>query len=262
MSTTLLVMCNETVKRFQILWNYKFDIIIQLLTIGLIFVGVTYFIGGGQFTQPLLISVFLGYIVWFYARIVIMSAGADMIGEAQGGTLEQMYMTPAPTECLILGRMIAQVLSTTLMVTLTSVVLVLLLRIQVPFKWEAVLILLLTLSGLFGFTLLLSGMALVFKQVEALADLIQNLMLFLTGTLLPITHFPSWLAVIGQTLPITQGIIVLRSILINGQSLSSTWADGSLTLLIIHSSLYLLGGWFIFKWCERVAKRQGSLSHY
>lgn len=262
MPITLLVMYNETVKRFHILWNYKFNIIIQLLTIGLIFVGATYFIGGGQFTQPLLISTFLGYIVWFYARIVIMSAGADIAGEAQGGTLEQMYMTPAPVECLILGRMISQVLSTTLMVTLTSVVLVLLLHIQVPLNWEALPVLLLTLSGLFGFTLLLTGAALVFKQTDALADLLQNLMLFLTGSLLPISHFPQWLAVIAQTLPITQGIIVLRSILLNGQSLSSSWANGSLVLLLIHSSLYLLGGWFIFKWCERVAKRQGSLSHY
>ncbi len=262
MPITLLVMCNEITKRFQILWNYKFNIIVQLLTIGLIFVGATFFIGGGQFSQAMLVPAFLGYVIWFYARIVIMSAGADIAGEAQGGTLEQMYMTPAPTESMILGRMIAQVFSTTLMVALTSVVLVLILRIQVPFNWQAIPVLLLTLSGLFGFSLLLSGTALVFKQVDSLADLIQNLMLFLTGSLLPVSRFPEWLAVIAQTLPITQGIIVLRSILLDGQSLASTWANGSLILLLIHSSLYLFGGWLIFKWCERAARRQGSLSHY
>jgi len=262
MQITLLVMFSETVKRFQIIWNYKFNILIQLLTIGLIFIGATFFLGGGQFNQQLLIPVFIGYVVWFYARIVIMSTSADMVGEAQSGTLEQMYMTPAPTEFLILGRMLAMLVTTTLMVAITSLALALLLHIQVPLSWEAVPILALTLGGLFGFTLMLSGAALAFKQIDALADLIQNLMLFLTGSLLPVSHFPGWLAAIAQTLPITQGVIVLRNVLISNQSLLTTWQNGSLVLLVIHSSIYLLGGWFIFKWCERLAKRQGSLSHY
>lgn len=262
MQITLLVMFNETIKRFQIIWNYKFNILVQLLTIGLIFIGASFFLGGGQFNPQLLVPTFLGYVVWFYARIVIMSASADITGEAQSGTLEQMYMTPAPTECLILGRMFAMLITTTLMVALTSLLLMLLLHIQIPLNWQALPVLILTLAGLFGFTLILSGAALAFKQVDALADLIQNLMLFLTGSLLPVSHFPGWLAAISETLPITQGVIVLRNILISNQSLITTWTNGSLVLLVIHSSIYLLGGWFIFKWCERTAKKQGSLSHY
>jgi len=87
-------------------------------------------------------------------------------------------------------------------------------------------------------------------------------LLFLTGSLLPVSHFPNWLADIAKTLPITQGIIVLRNIELNGQSLATTWANGSLLWLIVHSAIYLSTGWIIFKWCERIAKRQGSLSQY
>ena len=115
----------------------------------------------------------------------------------QSGTLEQMYMTPAPTEALVLGRVVATLLSTTIMVFATCFVLVLLLGITIPLRWEGLVILALTLAGLFGFALLLGGMTLVFKQVESLADLIQNALLFLTGSLLPIEHFPLWLSIIN-----------------------------------------------------------------
>ncbi len=123
-------------------------------------------------------------------------------------------------------------------------------------------ILLITLAGLFGFTLALSGAALVFKQIDALADALQNVLLFVTGALFPISIFPGWLAAIAQTLPITQGIVVLRAVVLNGESLSAALANGSLVYLLIHSALYLCGGWLIFKGCERYARRHGSLGQY
>lgn len=262
MRTALLATFNETYKRLLIFWDYKFDALTQVVVIGIIFIGASFLLGGGQFNPQQLTALFIGYVVWLYARIVIMSTSGDLVGEAQAGTLEQMYMTPAPTEMLVLGRVLATLITTTLMVLTTAIALILILRINVPLRWEEVPVLLLTLAGLFGFSLMLGGATLVFKQTEALADLIQNALLFLTGSLLPVSRFPDWLATIARTLPITQGIDVLRNILLNGQSLSSAWANGSLVWLVIHSSLYLIVGWIIFKWCESIARKQGSLSHY
>ncbi len=262
MNITLLVMYNELYKRILISWNYKFDVIVQVIMVGTIFIGAAFLLGGGHFNSVQLSTLFIGYIVWFYARITVLSTSADLHGEAEAGTLEQTYMTPAPTEILVLGRMLAMLITATIMVLLVSVILLLLVHISFAPRWEAIPVLLLTLAGLFGFTLILGGATLVFKQVEGFADLIQNALLFLTGSLLPITNFPGWLAAIAKTLPITQGIEVLRQILLQGQSFASTWADGSLRGLLLNSAVYLIVGWLIFKGCERVAKQQGSLSHY
>src|SRR2546421_1484682 len=262
LSIKLLAIFNETYKRLLIIWDYRFNIMTQLVTVAFIFIGATFFLGGGKFDEKQLPALFLGYLVWFYARIVILTTSEDLMGEAQSGTLEQMYMSPAPTELLILGRMLATLISTTIMVALTSIVLIFLLGIHIPIRWEGLPVLILTLIGLFGFSLMLGGAALVFKQIEALADLLQNALLFLTGSLLPVSRFPNWLATFTKTLPITQGIIVIRNIMLGGQSLSSAWSDGSLIWLAIHSTLYLCAGWLLFKWCERIAKKQGSLSHY
>ena len=256
------VILNETRKRLLIMVDYKFNLLTQLLVLTLIFIGATFFLGHGHFDQQLLPAQLVGFIVLFYARVAILETSHDMIAEASAGTLEQMYMSPLPSELLLLGRLVALLASTTIMMLLTIGSLALLLDIHIPLHWKGLLILLITLVGLFGFTLALSGTALVFKQVDALADMIQNLLLFVTGALVPISLFPGWLVPIVQTLPITQGIVVLRAVMLNGQSLGAAWANGSLTYLLIHSTLYLLGGWLLFKSCERYARRRGSLGQY
>jgi len=236
--------------------------IVQLVTVGLIFLGASFFLGGGHFDPRQLAPVLIGYVVWFYARIVIMSTSVDLVGEAQAGTLEQIYMSPVSASLLLLGRMLALLISTTVMVFLVAGLLILLLGIHLPLRWEGLPVFFLALTGLFGFTLVLSGFGLVFKQIDSLADLIQNMLLFLTGSLLPVEHFPNWLAFIAKTLPITQGIIVLREVLLRGDSLASTWQNGSLFWLVVHSALYLTIGLLVFKWCEKIAKRQGTLGQY
>jgi ABC-2 type transport system permease protein len=262
MSIALLVMFNEVYKRILIMRNYKFNLIMQIILVTAIFVGASFLLGGGKFNSAQLATLFVGYIVWFYARITITSTSSDLQAEAENGTLEQTYMTPAPTVMLIIGRMLAMLFTATVMVFVVSVVLLLLLHINLPLRWEAIPVLILTLIGLFGFTLILGGATLVYKQVDSLADLIQNLLLFLTGSLLPVTSFPGWLAVIARTLPITEGIEVLREVVLQGQSLSSTWANGNLSGLLLNSAVYLVVGWLVFKWGERVARKEGTLSHY
>lgn len=262
MKFALLATGNEIYKRLLIFWDYKFNLITQLVTVSLIFIGAGFLLGNGQFNPQQLAPLLVAYIAWFYARIVIMSTSADLVTEAQAGTLEQMYMSPAPASLLLFGRMAALLISTTFLVVPIAVLLMVLLRISIPLRWEGIPVLLLTLAGLFGFTLIMSGVALVFKQIEAFADLVQNLLLFLTGVFLPVERFPVWLADFAKIFPITQGNIVLREVMIKQESLTTVWNDGSLVLLTVHTLLYICVGLFIFKWCEYIAKREGSLGQY
>lgn len=262
LSMPFVVLMNETRKRFLIFWDYRFNIITQLITVMLIFIGASFFVGKGSFDPQQMPTMLIGYTVWFYARIVIIYTSGDLVSEASAGTLEQMYMSPMPVELLLLGRMLAIFISTTFLVLFPTLILVGLLHIAIPLHWEAIPVLLLTLLGFFGFTMLLTGAALVFKQIDALGDLVQNLMLFLSGSLVPVSFFPSWLGVIARTLPTTQGIVVLREVLISGTTLAEAWRNGGLPWLLVNSLAYCLAGWLFFKVCERFARRQGTLGQY
>ena len=152
-------------------------------------------------------------------------------------------MSPLPTGMLMLGRSLASLFVSFFMVGMAAVVLVLLLGISLPITWTALPVFLLTMGGLYGFAFILGGATLVFKQVEALANLMQNALLFLNGALLPVDRLPGWMEAFAKTLPTTQGIIVLRQVLLDGQTLGQVWQEGSLVGLVINSA----GKWYDFR---------------
>ncbi len=239
-----LILYNEARKRTLILWDYKSNMLMQIFMMILIFVGATFLVGGGQLRTDQITSILLGYIVWYYARIVITSISSQMLGEAQIGTLEQIYMSPAHPAWILFARLLVLLFTSTVIVIIPTILLV------TP------------LVGLFGLALALAGAALVFKQIGTLADLFQNVLLFLTGSLLPITHFPPWLFIFSQMLPITQGIALIRNVVLQGEPLSAAWNNGSLFWLAMNSLAYLILGWFTYIICERRAKLRGSLGQY
>ena len=88
------------------------------------------------------------------------------------------------------------------------------------------------------------------------------MLLFLIGVLLPVHHFPAWLETIAVFLPTTQGIIVLRKVVVDGASLTAVWQDGSMVFLAVQSILFLVAGWILFNIGEQIAKRRGTLGQY
>ena len=259
---TLSATANETRKGLTILWDYKFSLIIQLLGIGMVFTGVVFFIGEGELTPERLASSMLGFIITFYAMEVLSNMSWALMNEAQTGTLEQMYMSPAPSGMIVFGRSLASLLSATIQLFIIASALILLFQISLPIKWEMIPILLITMVGLTGFSYVMGGLTLIFKQIGPIANITQNLLLFINGTFLPIEFMPDWLATFARLLPSTQGIVVMRRIVLDGQSLADVWNDGSLVFLTIHSIIFLIMGWAIFTYCENIARKRGSLGQY
>jgi ABC-2 type transport system permease protein len=262
MVSSLNITLNETRKGLIILWDYKFSLLIQLLGIGMIFTGIMFFVGQGEFDQATLASSFLGFIITFYAMETLSNMSYALTAEAQAGTLEQIYMSPAPSSLVILGRSFSSLISATLQLVIIATILLISFQISLPFRWEIIPILFITMLGLLGFGYVIGGMTLIFKQVGPFANILQNMLLFVNGTFLPVEYMPTWLKTFAELLPSTQGIVVMRRVAIDGASLADVWADGSLVFLLAHSVLFLIFGLFIFGYCERIARRQGTLGQY
>lgn len=262
MKTAILAVYNETRKGLLLIWDYKFSMFTQILMFGGVFLAVSFMMGNGRFVPERMATVMVGYMVWTFATMALNDMSWNLMEEAQTGTLEQMYMTMAPTGLIVLGRAFARLIFAGSMVTILSMVFIAVFELPLPLRWPAVPILILTVTGVYGFGFIVAGATLAFKQVGTLAFIIQNSLLFLNGSFYPVDRFPQGLATFAKTLPTTQGIIVLRRVLLDKQSLAAVWTDGSLVWLIVHSVLFLFGGWTIFKWCERTARRRGTLGQY
>ena len=258
----LLVVGNEIHKGLLHVWRYKVNLLAQVAMFTFLFAGIGFLMGRGRMDVTALPSMLVGFVVWYYAFMAILNMSASLATEAQTGTLEQTYLSPAPPELIVLGRALATFVSTTLLGVLMVGALVLLFGLRITVSLAAVPVFFVTLAGVFGFGFMIGGATLAFKRVDAVANLAQNMLLFMNGTLLPVDQFPAWMTAAANTLPTTRGITVLRAVTIDGTPLAPLWHDGTLIALTLHSAVYLVAGWMMFRWCERYARRQGTLGHY
>jgi len=262
MSLLVIVLGNEIHKGLLHLWRYRVNFVAQLAMFSFLFVGIGFLMGRGRMDTTALPSMLVGFVVWYYAFMAILSMSTSLATESQTGTLEQTYISPAPPAWIFTGRALATIVSATLMGVVMAGALVLVLGLRLSVGLAAWPVFGMTLAGVFGFGFMIGGATLAFKRVDAVGNLVQNMLLFMNGTLLPVDHFPTWMAAISNTLPTTRGISALRAIVIDRQPLARLWEDGTLAALAVHSAVYLLAGWLTFRWCERYARQHGTLGHY
>ena len=130
-------------------------------------------------------------------------------------------MSPLPSGLLLAGRSVASIFISSGMVILIGGILMLVLGIRIPLRPEGVPVFALTLVGLYGFAFFLGGATLVFKQVNALSNLLSNMLLFLNGSFLTVERMPAgWRRLHAACRP-TQGIDVLRRVVLDDLSLAS-----------------------------------------
>jgi ABC-2 type transport system permease protein len=262
MKTTLVAVLGEVRKNLLVNWTYRANLLLFTFTLTFIFIAISFMMTQGAMEPERLTSTLVGYLTWMFAMSAIGEVTWEIRSEINAGTLEQMSMSPAPVGIVLIGRMMASVIFNVIRTLLVIFVMYQLFDVRIPVRWQGAPVLLVTLLGVYGFGYVVAGAMLVFKQFESFANLMQNALVFLNGSVLPIDRMPGWLSAVSRTLPSTQGIVVLRRVLLDGQSLASVWQDGSLVWLIVHSAIYLAVGWFVFGCCERIAKRRGSLGHY
>ena len=113
--------------------------------------------------------------------------------------------------------------------------------------------------GVFGLGYAVSGTTPVFKRTGSLSNILANVMLFLNGAFLPVDRLPEWLELVAKALPTTQGIVVVRRVMLDDQSLGDTWSDGSLVRLALYSAVLLLA---VFVYLQGVAKKRGTPGQY
>ena len=262
MKAIMAALVAETWKGILIMWSYKFNLLVSMVTLSFVFLGINFMLGNGQINSSVMASTLLGYLIWFYAITAIENMSYNLRDEMQCGQLEQLYMSPAPAQLLLLGRAFATLIVTTLQVSVMGLAMIILFGIRIPMRWEGLPVFGLTLLGLYGFGYALGGATLVFKQTGPLSNLLTNALLFTNGSILPVDRLPAWLQTAAKLLPSTQGIIVIRSVILDGTPLSAAWANGSLVLLVLHSLVFFVVGWAVYRMCESVAKRKGSLGQY
>lgn len=248
-------------KNVLIIWRYPFNLIAGIVSIIMIFLVIFYgakFIGGGNPSfGNTLEGIVMGFMLWTFIIFAFSDLTWDFINEAQQGTLEQLYMSP-----LGFGWVSCSYVLTFLVINLTITLGVFIVMMAITGRWlhldfvSLIPLMLLTVWGVYGFGFAMGGLALVFKQVQAVFQIFQFVWVALVIAPTVLDTMP-WV----KFLPVTWGVHLIGRVLIGKESLySMPIADVSFLGAI--SALYFLIGYAIFKRLESVARDRGLLGHY
>jgi ABC-2 type transport system permease protein len=253
---------NEIEKGLIDLWRGKIASLLELILFVLFFLAIMFAVGRGTFHKEQVAPLLIGFVGYIFFHMQTNRLFWGLLGEMQSGTLEQMYLSPLPSWLLTIGLQVASIVEAAISALLLSLFIELVVQVPLPLHWAALIPLVLLVLGSVGYSLILGGLTLLFKRLEILKELFQIVVLIFGGVLVPLDRLPGWMATIARFLPLTPGVEGLRKTLLEGISLGRLSGDGTLLWLVGSAAAYLALGIVIFRWCERIAKRKGTLGQY
>ncbi len=255
----------ELRRRVWLLKRYFLGGIADLFTLYLIFVGIYFSMRSLVRTvspeelRILASSQVIGFVAFYFASMVLSSINNQIRQEADQGTLEQLFIASRG----FLGIIVCRLLATFTVDLIRAVPLFLLLSLTtqqfVSFSPMLFLVFALVLIGVYGFSLLLGGLALLFKRTGQLPFLFQ--VLFLGFGFASLSQLPNEVESLLSALPFARGVTLLKGLAsetMPGFSLTSP----ELLLLMANAVGYATIGSLFFLYAERLAKRKGLLGRY
>jgi len=173
-----------------------------------------------------LIFVMPGLVAMLLQILAVNVTAQAVVREYEMGTIEQLLVTPVRPMELIVGKLVPNFLVVS--VALLAVTLTGIFWFGVPFQgnpwlfaWLSVLFI---ISGL-GLGLLVSTVAQTQKQAQQIAATLMLLSMLLTGFIYPRGPMPPVVRTIGNLIPLTYSIRIVRGIITKGVGIAFMWSD-------------------------------------
>jgi ABC-2 type transport system permease protein len=268
----LVAVGNETVKGLRHGWSERLQILIELPLFVTFILLLGFTVGQGSriaATGRLGWSLdprqagwlFVGIAAFTYTYLHVQKMFWRLLAEIQAGTLEQTYLSPLPSWVHVVGgRVLAAIAETTVVVAVMYGVTSLAVRLGLHWRPESLLPLALLVVGAVGLALVVAGITLVWKRIQMLNDLVLLSVLFFSGAVLPLAELPGWARTIGAPLFMTHTVAGLRTVMVDGRPLH-LGGTGGIAWMLGTAAAWFIAGLIVFRACERIARRRGTLSH-
>lgn len=237
-------------------YRYFVNSIGTLITLYLIFMFMFYGaqgIAGGVSFGDGLDNMVVGYITWFVLLLTYQAIPYTILGEAEQGTLEQLYMAPLGFGAVAAFKLIAEILVDMVLVVLLLLIIMdttgTSLHLDIP---SLLPLLLLVIAGGSGLGFFLGGITLLLKRIRSYLQIVQFAIIILVAA--PATAPLRWFPVI---LPAHW----MRQVLVQGQGLSQIPFQDWLIMLVAALGSVAVGA-AVFKFCELKARKQGIIGHF
>lgn len=201
--------------------------------------------------------------VYQYVDKSIWSVGNNFRWEQFSGTLEPLFVTPVPRISILVGAAVSDTLQCTFSAIVLLVISSWLFGVTYALIMVAPIVILLTMMvfALYGFSFLIAGMILVFKDPSVLTELISNVTYVLSPITYPLQALPAAARYAAVLVPSTVAIIAIRELAVNGVFEPISFLQAFVWILAL-----IIGFWAIgilaFRWGERWTKDRGSMGGF
>jgi len=233
----------DTVSRFV------FTIILFVL----MFVGGT--LVGGQAFDDSLAGLIVGYFLWSMAVSAYQGIAQNVQSEASWGTLEQLYMSPHGFGTVMVMKVTSNVFTSFLWGGITLLAMLLMTGRSLTVDVVTIVpIALLTLAGAVGLGFVMGGLALLYKRITAVVNMLQFGLIALISA--PAFDQPGL-----RYLPLAQGSGMLQRAMTEGVRLWE-FPVGDYLVLVATAVGYFLAGYLVFRRLAERARRLGVMGEY
>ena len=272
--SNLSVVWNEIIKNMKFLMAYP--IILVFWAIFPIFWFIPFILQGQAFvggpesasfaqiagTGEYIPFIVIGSVLNSYVNTLLYGMGESIRREAIQGTLDYLLVAPTNKVYVLIGKALSESLSSTIFAAsqLTISALLFGMNLTLGVMLPVFLIIILLILGLYGLSLVLAAFSLLYKQSHDVSETIGYVFYVFSPVRYPLESLPFWAQIFGKIIPLTYALIIVRSIMLLGASLSSLYFE-VLALLTIDAVL-IVAGFYLFNWMENKAKTSGAISHY
>jgi ABC-2 type transport system permease protein len=204
--------------------------------------------------------VIIGQALFVYIYATVFQVGRVFYWERMGGTIESLFLSTASRGVYMLGQVCFAMFNATIdfiivLIIGTFVFGAILNYLNIPLLAIGITM---TIISLFGVGLVVNGITLSLRDRTNTANILTSIFFIFSGAIAPVEMLPFWGRIIGQILPLTYSLKIIRGSTVPGMDIKDFTSE--LLILFVISTILLAVGLFFLARMERSLKRGGELT--
>jgi ABC-2 type transport system permease protein len=205
----------------------------------------------------------IAWFVFMYLDNSIWSIGNNMRWEQMSGTLEPLFMAPVPRVSLLLGAAFSDTVQATFQVLILVGLSTFVFgpRYALTQILPIVIILMIMVIALYGFSFMVAGLIIVFKDPSVLTQLVAEVTYMVSPVQYPLSVLPGPVRYASYLIPTTLAIVTIRELAITGVMNLIAFGQTLLGLGLVAVVFWALG-LASFKYSEKWTKQRGHMGGF
>ncbi|KYK38818.1 MAG: hypothetical protein AYK18_06260 [Theionarchaea archaeon DG-70] len=204
----------------------------------------------------------IGYIFMGFLNTAVWGMGFALRKEQWYGTLESIFVMPVPRWVYVMGMALHSTVHQGIILFFQIAVVYVLFGVilNVQGVLPVLILVALMLISLVGLGLMVSGLALIFKEGWIVSEVLYSLITIVTPIAYPLAVLPPLLQKLSKAMPTTYAITGIRHFLIAENMEFPLW--DAYSRLIVIGVCWVIMGLVIFHIVDRRVRREGTLAEY